>query len=529
MSESFARFHYARSPDQSAASPVRHPVIVIGAGPVGLTVAIDLTLRGHKAIVLDDSDRIGEGSRAICFAKKTLEIFDRIGIAGPLVAEGVSWKRGKVFQHDSLLYAFDLLPEEGHKMPAFINIQQFVVEKALVDRAMEIGVELRWKNRVVGLEQGINGAFLSIETPDGPYRIFADYVIACDGARSPVRTMLGLDFTGEVFEEQFLIADVKMSGDYPTERWFWFDPPFHPGGSALLHRQPKDIWRIDLQLPATADAEFERRPENVSLRIERMLGHHNFALEWVSIYRFRCLRLEHFVHDRVIFAGDAAHQVSPFGARGANSGIQDAENLAWKLAAILDGDSPSSLLLTYDMERGAAADDNIGHSTRSTDFIAPQSEVERRFRDAALALARTHDFAKKMVNSGRLSLPSVYTGSPLSTPDTGNWDGGPEPGAPVPDAPLPPGAGGPDFLCACLGQDFTLLCTDEATARVTPPGVVVLVTEPDSLLAHRFALKEGRAYLIRPDGYVAARFLAADKATIRTALRLARGKAEVAQ
>ncbi|MBN8532580.1 MAG: FAD-dependent oxidoreductase [Rhizobiales bacterium] len=523
MSAPYATFRYSPSPDQSRAMPAHHRVVIVGAGPVGLSLAIDLALRGHGPVLLDDSDRIGEGSRAICFAKKTLEIFDRLGMAGPLVEEGVSWKTGKVFQRDALLYEFDLLPEPGHKMPAFINIQQFVVEKALVDRAVELGVDLRWKNRVTGVEQAHPGARLSIETPDGPYALSADYVIACDGARSPVRATLGLDFSGEVFEEQFLIADVKMRGDFPTERWFWFDPPFHPGGSALLHRQPRDIWRIDLQLAASADAEFEKQPERVGARISAMLGHGDFSLEWVSIYRFRCLRLENFQHGAVMFAGDAAHQVSPFGARGANSGIQDAENLAWKLAAVLDGDSPASLLATYDMERGEAANENIAHSTRSTDFIAPQSDAERLLRDAALSLAKNHAFAKRMVNSGRLSTPTAYTASPLSTPDDGRWEAGPPPGAPIPDARL-----GEGYLSEHLGRDFTLLGCDDATASLAPPGVAFVLADPQGELSARFALSPGRANLIRPDGHVAARFLQAEKSVIRAALRKARGKGEVA-
>ncbi|MCA3625999.1 MAG: FAD-dependent oxidoreductase [Methylobacterium sp.] len=518
MNTPYATFRYTPSPDQTRATPTRHRIVIIGAGPVGLSLAIDLALRGHAPVLLDDSDRIGEGSRAICFAKKTLEILDRLGVAGPLVAEGVSWKKGNVFQRDKLLYTFDLLPEDGHKMPAFINIQQFVVEKALVDRAVEVGVDLRWKNRVCGLEPQNDGVRLTIATPDGDYRLDAEHVVACDGARSPARAMLGLDFPGEVFEEQFLIADVKMEGDFPTERWFWFDPPFHPGGSALLHRQPDNIWRIDLQLPASADADLEKQPERVCPRIETMLGHSDFSLEWVSIYRFRCLRLERFRHGRVIFAGDAAHQVSPFGARGANSGIQDAENLAWKLAAVLDGDSPESLLESYDLERGEAADENIAHSTRSTDFIAPQSEAERLLRDAALALAARHGFAKRMVNSGRLSTPATYAQSPLSSADEREWARGPAPGAPIPDAPC-----GEGFLSENLGRDFTFLAADEATARLAPTGVAVLVA--NEAVARRFALATGGAYLIRPDGHVAARFHHAEKGAIRAALRRARGKA----
>lgn len=520
MHASYAIFEYQKTADLDLAAPAHHPFVVVGAGPVGLAVAVDLAQRGLPVVVLDDNDRIGEGSRAICFSKKTLEVFDRLGCGVSLRAEGVSWSRGRVFQREGELYAFDLLPEAGHKMPAFINLQQFVVEKALVDRALaEPNLDLRWKNRVVALENGPDVATLTIETPDGRYRIAADHVVACDGARSPVRAMLGLDFPGEIFEEQFLIADVRMRGDFPAERWFWFDPPFHPGGSALLHKQPDDIWRIDLQLPASADAEVEKRPENVRPRIEKMLGHGNFDLEWVSIYRFRCLRLERFTHGRVIFAGDAAHQVSPFGARGANSGVQDAENLAWKLAALHRGAAGPALLATYDLERGEAADENLGHSTRSTDFIAPQSPAERALRDAALALARDHDFAKRMVNSGRLSAPTAYRASPLSTPDAEIWSGGPPPGAPIPDARLRCPDGRDGFLSECLGPDFTLLTRGLEIAGL--PTDITAITlggrgyfDRYGEIAERFALDSGAAYLIRPDGHVAARFAKPDHAAI---------------
>jgi 3-(3-hydroxy-phenyl)propionate hydroxylase len=526
----YASFAYRKSPDQAAASPVRHKVVVVGAGPTGLSVAIDLARRGIPVVLLDDSDRIGEGSRAICFSKKTLEIFDTFGCGETLRDAGVSWNRGRVFQGEGELYAFDLLPEAGHKMPAFVNLQQFVVEKALVDCATALDtLDLRWKNRVIAIGNGTDGATLTIETPDGPYRIEADYVIACDGARSALRGMLGLDFSGEVFEEQFLIADVKMYRNFPAERWFWFDPPFHPGGSALLHKQPDDIWRIDLQLPAEADAGIEKKPENVRPRLERMLGHPYFDLEWVSIYRFCCLRLDKFIHDRVIFAGDAAHQFSPFGARGANSGVQDAENLGWKLAAVLKGEAPASLLETYDTERGEAADENLGHSTRSTDFIAPQSPAERALRDAALALARRNEFAKRMVNSGRLSTPATYHASRLSTGDRGDWTAGPAPGTAIPDARLRSAEGHDCFLSECLGSGFALLMRGGEPAAV-PEGIRPVCIGASGYFDRfgevqtRFGLEPGAAYLIRPDRHVAARFASWDRDAIEAAWRRALGE-----
>jgi len=515
--EPFARFAYRRHADQARATPAEYPVVIIGAGPVGLTLAIDLKLRGVECVLLDDQDRIGEGSRAICFAKRTLEIWDRLGCAAPMLEKGVRWNIGQVFQGEDLLYQFDLLPEPGHKMPAFINLQQYYAEEFLVDRAQTLGVDLRWLNRVSGVQTGDQGARLRIETPDGAYSLDARFVIACDGARSPTRSLLGLDFMGEQFEDQFLIADVRMTAAFPVERWFWFDPPFHSGQSCLLHKQPDDIWRIDLQLSPDADAEHERRPDVVRPRIERMLGHRDFELEWISVYRFQCRRLESFVHGSIIFAGDAAHQVSPFGARGANSGVQDADNLGWKLAAALQG--KAGLIESYNQERSEAADENILNSTRATDFIAPRQKAEARFRNAALALARQTEFGKRFVNSGRLSTPTAYYDSSLSTPDDGAWLVGPLPGAPIPDAPL-----GDGYLSERLGHGFALLCRPDTKAAPAIAGLPLIeATEGDETLIQRFDLASGSAYLIRPDRHVAARFRSPEHTIALTALRRAGG------
>src|ERR1700751_1638481 len=428
-SQANTQFGYRRHPDQDRAAAAEHPVVVVGAGPVGLSLAIDLAQRGQHVVLLDDADRIGEGSRAICFSKRSLEYWDRLGVGERMVDKGVVWSVGKIFHGASELYQFNLLPEQGHKRPAFINLQQFYAEAYLVDRVEQLpAISLRWRNKVTALEQRNDGVLVSIATPDGPYPMRASHVIACDGARSSLRQMVGAEFAGQVFEDQFLIADVKMTAEFPTERWFWFDPPFHAGRSALLHKQPDDIWRIDLQLDPDADAVAEKRPENVRPRIARMLGHNKFEFEWISLYKFQCRRMQRFLHGRVVFAGDAAHQVSPFGARGANSGLEDAENLAWKLDRVLREASPEALLETYHSERSAAADENIRESTRSTDFMAPSSRQEARLRKAVLALAQETEFGKRMINGGRLSVPSIY-GSALLTADCDTWRGGPRPGA----------------------------------------------------------------------------------------------------
>jgi 3-(3-hydroxy-phenyl)propionate hydroxylase len=340
-----------------------------------------------------------------------------------------------------------------------------------------------------------------------------------------VRGALGLDFAGEAFEERFLIADVEMKAPFPPERWFWFEPPFHAGQSALLHKQPDDIWRIDLQLGPDADPEVEKRPEKVIPRIRAMVGERPFELDWVSVYSFQCRRLERFVHGRVVFAGDSAHVVSPFGARGGNGGIQDADNLAWKLARVIRGEAGSGLIDTYDEERIRAADENILNSARSTHFMTPKSEAERTFRAAVLRLAATEPFARRFVNSGRLSLPAGLSGLSLQTPAEDRE--GVEPGRVCPDAPVTGTDGKAGYLLDRLGGDFCWLAIGDLPV---PPSRERLVRvgggglgDPDGLVAARYGTDV--LYLIRPDQHVAARLRRPTAAMMAEAVARAGGVA----
>ncbi|WP_338549959.1 FAD-dependent oxidoreductase [Roseovarius phycicola] len=519
-------YPYQRHPDQDAARPVHHPVTVVGAGPVGLALAIDLAQRNIPTLLLDDNSRVSTGSRAICFAKRTLEIADRLGVGEALVEKGVQWNLGKVFFGDRKVYEFNLQPEDGHKNPAFINLQQYYLEITLLERLRALQadgapVNLRGENQVSTPIQHADHVALTIETPDGFYSITTDWLIACDGANSHIRNRMGLGFKGRVFEDNFLIADVTMQADFPTERWFWFDPPFNPGQSALLHKQPDGVWRIDLQLGWDIDREVEKDPDRVRVRVAQMLGPDvPFELEWVSIYTFQCRRMDAFRHGRILFAGDAAHQVSPFGARGANSGIQDADNLGWKLAAVVNGAAPEALLYSYDTERVQAADENILNSTRSTEFITPKSEVSCVFRDAVLVLAEHHSFARPFVNSGRLSLPTTYDDTPLNTPDA--LPDGPtqsRPGAPCPDAALCHG-----FLLDQLDGQFTLLAL--GTNAPDNIGVTILSPEITKDIRKRYLGNAPSAlYLIRPDQHIAARWPCATANEIAQALSRAKGHA----
>jgi 3-(3-hydroxy-phenyl)propionate hydroxylase len=519
-------FEYVRSRDQGAATPARHPVVVVGAGPVGLALAIDLAQREVPVVLLDNDNTLSTGSRAICFAKRTLEIFDRLGCGAAMVAKGVSWNTGRVFFRDAQIYSFDLLAEGGHERPAFINLQQYYVEGYLAQRALQLPlIDLRWKSKVVGVAQHTDHAVLTVETPDGCYELMADHVVACDGSRSTVRELIGQQSKGRVFRDRFLIADVKMADlDRPAERWFWFDPSFHPNQSVLLHMQPDGVWRIDFQLGWDADPEVEKRPENIIPRVKALLGDDaQFELEWASVYTFACQRMERFRHGRVLFAGDAAHGVSPFGARGANSGVQDADNLAWKLALVLQGVAPDALLDTYASEREFAADENILNSTRATDFITPKSEVSRLFRDAVLDLAREHPFARTLVNSGRLSVPATLHASSLNTADSARFEGRMVPGAAAADAPVTLGDGRHSWLLRELGSGFTaLVFGDDAPLRNAAIAGVPLkvihvktcghpagaghVIDRDGVIAERYDLLPGSVVLLRPDQHVCARW-----------------------
>ena len=563
------RFEYRRNPDQDSVPPVRRPVVVVGAGPVGLALAIDLAQKGVPVVVLDNDCSLSTGSRAICFAKRTLEVFDRLGCGEPMVAKGVSWNIGKVFFREAQIYSFNLLTEAGHERPAFINLQQYYVEGYLAERAAALPlVELRWMNSVVGIEQHTDHVVLTIDTPDGRYDLIGEWVAACDGSRSTVRELIGEQSKGRVFRDRFLIADVRIKLERPAERWFWFDPKCHPNQSVLLHMQPDGVWRIDFQLGWDADPLEEKKPHNIIPRVKALLGDSvPFELEWASVYTFACQRMNRFRHGRVVFAGDSAHGVSPFGARGANSGVQDADNLAWKLAMVVQGQAPDKLIDTYAAEREYAADENIRQSTRATDFITPKSEISRMFRDAVLVLARQHPFARTLVNSGRLSTPTILFGSQLCTPDSSQFRGAMVPGAAAADAPVTvtDGCNEPNephephepnefressdrngWLLRHIKGIFTLLVYGHevaeciklfaANAARQPPITVVhvlprgcsassglpnTVVDCDGCVAERYDMLFGTVYLLRPDQHVCARWRQPSTEDLHCALRRA--------
>jgi 3-(3-hydroxy-phenyl)propionate hydroxylase len=401
---------------------LRHPVAIVGAGLTGLTLACDLAQRGVPAILVDEDDTVGvrgASSRGICYAQKSLECFARLGVYEQVAAKGIQWSVGRTFAGDSEVYSFDLKTQRTHDLsqqPPFINLQQFYLEWYLVDRIYDLGIaELRWKNRVLSIHNRGDHATVEVDTPKGRYTLEAAWVVDCSGARSALREQLGVGCTTHKQVDRWCISDVRFAEQPPTERWTWIEAPFNDNRAVWQHLMGDRVWRLDYQMPPDADPEAISRPDVVTERLRRQFGPGvKFELVWVGPYAYRSQCVDSFRVGRIFFGGDAAHVMSPFGARGGNSGIQDAENLAWKLALVLDGRAPEALLDSYDAERRYAAIDNIRITNRTTRFLSPPTKTERVFRDAVIALAREHAFARAFVNTGRLSSPTFYADSPLN-------------------------------------------------------------------------------------------------------------------
>ena len=543
-------YPFVTPPELVSGSVGRHDIVIVGGGITGLTLACGLAARGVRAVLLDEDNTVGvkgASSRGICYTQKSLEIFQRLGIYERIASKGIQWSVGRTFAGLDEVFSFDLKAQGNFNLseqPAFINIQQFYIEGYLVERIAELNaqqpsVDMRWQSRVTSFEQREGHARLQISTPEGDYTLDATHVIDATGSHTPFHAWCGATMDSKRGDDRWCIADVRFRDTPPTERHTWIEAPFNEDRAVWQHLMGDEVWRIDYQMAPNADPEFVSREDQVRERLRRQFGDEvDCEIVWVGPYAYRSQCLHHLRIGSVFFMGDTAKVVSPFGARGGNTGISDADNLAWKLAAVQRGRAPAQLLDSYEHERLQAAQDNVLVTHRTARFLRPATPQERLFRRAAISLAKRHAFGRLMVNTGRMAVANTYTRSPACAPGAGTsvqnvafqWADGT--------------GGCLNDLLKWAGEDLLLLVFSpqsaaalgrirQLTAQTPLKAVQVLspgeriqgrehVLDPEGRL-RRACQASGQAWaLVRPDSYLAATGADWDSTLVR---RLARALA----
>lgn len=525
----------------------RHKVVVVGAGPAGMVAALELARLGVPSVVLNAELQVSQGSRAIVFTRRSMEILQQVGVAQRITENGLPWRFGNSFYRGQRVFRMEAPHAPDDRFFPMINIQQQYLEEYLLDacEASEL-IDLRWGNKLTTLEQLDGFARLEVDTPEGPYTLESDWVVAADGGRSAIRAALGLQMEGASYEGFFVIADIRVDLPLPTERLAYFDPEWNPDNTILMHREPHGIWRVDYQLPAGESPEEALKPESLKQRIDAqlaMIGHAgaSWEMDWCSVYSARTLTLPDYVHGSVLFTGDAAHLLPIFGVRGANTAFQDSQSLAWHLAFVVNGLAGRKLLANFSAERVGAAREIIDEAGKSTRFMAPPSRGFKLLRDAVLSLSLTQAFVRPLYH-WRTSRPHEYSDSMLNSrgDDNALFTAGPAHGAPPQNVRL----GADDFLLDHLGGGFDLLYFTEAAAIPAPllqvidamrargvplrvvaigaaqpvAGAQLTLADADGHLRRHYGVSaSGGAYLLRPDQHVCARWLTLDTTRLQAA------------
>jgi 3-(3-hydroxy-phenyl)propionate hydroxylase len=534
-------------------APQQHPVVIAGAGPIGLVAALLLAKHGVRCVVLEAERQVCEGSRAIVFTRRSMEILQQVGVADRVTRNGLPWRFGNSYYRGQRVFRMEAPHDPDDRFFPMINLQQQYLEEYLIDAAdAEPLIELRWGNRVNTVQQDGQSVRLEVDTPEGTYALRTDWLVAADGARSGIRLQMGGKLEGNSYEGRFVIADIRIDLPLPTERLAYFDPDWNPGNTILMHREPHGIWRVDYQLPAGEDPEAALQPASLKARIDAqlaMIGHAGlpWEMDWCSVYSARALTLPDYVHGRVLFTGDAAHLLPIFGVRGANTGFQDAQGLAWRLALVAKGLATPALLSGYSRERVGAAREIIEEAGKSTRFMTPPTRGFRLLRDAVLSLSLSQAFVRPLYH-WRTSRPHAYGNSSTNSLNDDNrlFSAGPGHGEPPQNVRL----GEDEHLLDHLDHQFALLyftdapaLPDDLMAEVQalrdsglPLRVIVVgsaqpvmgadktLADTDGHLRRRYGITAaGAAYLLRPDQHVCARWTQLDARRLNAALINAAG------
>lgn len=538
---------------QSAAVPAagarhRTQVVVVGNGPVGQTAALLLNRWGVDCIVLDRRQKRDViGSKAICQQRDVLDVWESVGTGHKIAAEGVTWDHATTLYQGKKLFTQPFVDTGRSVFPPFVNISQTRTEEILDEQiARAAHVTPLWDHGVEQIEQDADGVTLHCRRGDGSaVDVWAPYaIIAAGSAPRELRHQLGVTYNGRSFEDKFLICDIRANlPGWERERRFYFDPEWNPGRQVLIHPCPDSTFRIDWQVPGDYDIEQEEASGALDARIRKIIGDQPYEIVWKSVYRFHSRMVDKMRVGRVLLAGDFAHIVSPFGARGLNTGVMDAENAAWKLAFVLRGWAGDELLDSYDSERRAASRENIEVTGKTMEFLVPHTEEQQRIRVELLTAALTDPSVHPKIDSGRLSEPFWYVDSPLTTPDpTRPFAGRPPRGHAPPPAP---GVALPDVPVRIEGMDCTrlrqvardgllLLAGDEVDMKqlqaqvqgATPvPTRVLRIADIDreGALQHALQSRPHEVWVIRPDAHIAAVCEQGDGQALRAALQRAVG------